>query len=127
MKPRRLAEVPHRGGPSTTPPFSPVGPASGISPPLPAVDPAGTPPRAPSKGKGGPSTYLTVLLDNHGPDGRPDGTRKEVEVKLIRRNPSTVVVELPDGQMVKRKIRRDVVAGIEPVIKGGVLWDGVRQ
>jgi hypothetical protein len=38
-----------------------------------------------------------------------DGKRKEVEAQLIKETTTTVIVKLPDGNIISRKKKRDVV------------------
>ena len=46
---------------------------------------------------------MKVLIN----DGK-GGDRKVVEAELVRRNQSTVIVRLPDGHIISRKMKRDV-------------------
>lgn len=53
-----------------------------------------------------PVTYIEVLVN----DSRrhPTGIRKTVRARLLHRDPMSVLVELPDGSVVRRRLRRDV-------------------
>jgi hypothetical protein len=52
-----------------------------------------------------PPVYIDVLVNN---DRRRPTERKVVRAKLLARYPCSVLVELPDGSVVKRRLGRDV-------------------
>jgi hypothetical protein len=54
--------------------------------------------------------YVRVLVNKRTLTGRrdPKGGRVEVRALVLHRNPRSVVVRLPDGAVVKRRVPRDV-------------------
>ena len=52
---------------------------------------------------------MKIYLDKHDKDGNRLNDRKVVEAKIIKENNTTFIVELPDGRIIKRKKKRDIV------------------
>jgi hypothetical protein len=67
---------------------------------------AEVPTDSPPPASRGADTYIEVLVN----DSRrhPTGTRKTVRARLLKRYPMSVLVELPDGSVVKRRLGRDL-------------------
>lgn len=57
---------------------------------------------------------MKVLFDTHDEEGKATG-RKEFEVSLVKQVRNMLWVRLPDGNVVKRKILRDLPRSLETV------------
>lgn len=54
------------------------------------------------------TSQMKVLLDERGKDGVPTGSRRAVYAQLLLERDTTVVVRLPDGNVITRKKKRDI-------------------
>jgi hypothetical protein len=70
-------------------------------------DAPGAPLPHPAESGGG--VYVTVLLNTHHLNGAKTGKRKAVRAKVLKSYPKSLLVQLPNGDVVKRNLKRDVV------------------
>ena len=52
---------------------------------------------------------IKVYVDEKNAEGKNTGKRIPVEAEFIKDNQTTIVVKLPDGHIITRKKKRDVV------------------